>query len=230
MQRQARTLAKLIKEMRPKADAPTKDAVAAVAIAETENKVPMFIMHVASMSEFVIFWLACTKTTWELLISSCPAMQRPLLLIMLQERQDRAGCEDAAQHTRSSEICRRLKTTELTSHEHPAIAAPLNTSLLYTLITYLLFPTVELLHACKCLTRTRVSARSLSRARTRSLRSPSSSRRMVTATSSIRLGPLKRFTTARFCTCTRAWVRRAGRTASAAQHSAPAPQAASRPC
>ena len=48
-------MTKLIKEMRPKADAPTKDAVAAVAIAETENKVPMFIMHVVSISEFVIF-------------------------------------------------------------------------------------------------------------------------------------------------------------------------------
>ena len=63
LQRQTHTLAKLIKEMRPNADAPTKEAVAAVAIAETENKVPMFIMHVASISEFVIFWLACTKTT-----------------------------------------------------------------------------------------------------------------------------------------------------------------------
>ena len=62
LQRRAHTLTKLIKEMRPKADAPTKDAVAAVAIAETENKVPMFIMHVVSISEFVIFWLACTRS------------------------------------------------------------------------------------------------------------------------------------------------------------------------
>ena len=53
------TLAKLMREIIPKAEAPTKEAVAAEAMADTENKVPMFIMHVANIKELVIFWLAC---------------------------------------------------------------------------------------------------------------------------------------------------------------------------
>ena len=57
----AHTLAKLMSETRPNAEAPTKEAVAAEAMADTENRVPMFSMHVASISEFVIFWLACTE-------------------------------------------------------------------------------------------------------------------------------------------------------------------------
>ena len=56
----ANTLAKLMREIRPKAEAPTKEAVAAEAIADTENKVPMFIMQVANIIELVIFWLACS--------------------------------------------------------------------------------------------------------------------------------------------------------------------------
>ena len=55
-------MAKLMREIRPKAEAPTKEAVAAEAMADTENRVPMFIMHVASIKEFVIFWLACTHS------------------------------------------------------------------------------------------------------------------------------------------------------------------------
>ena len=70
----AHTLAKLMSEMRPNAEAPTKEAVAAEAMADTENRVPMFNMHVASISEFVIFWLACTERrgqpTCELWISA----------------------------------------------------------------------------------------------------------------------------------------------------------------
>ena len=99
LQRQVRTLTKLIKEMRPKADAPTKDAVAAVAIAETENKVPMFIMQVVSISEFVIFWLACTKTVRPELKISCLAMQLSVLSVVLQEAQHQTAGKDTAHHT-----------------------------------------------------------------------------------------------------------------------------------
>lgn len=49
-----------MREIRLKAEAPMKEAVAAEAMADTENSVPMFIMHVASIKELVIFWLACS--------------------------------------------------------------------------------------------------------------------------------------------------------------------------
>ncbi len=81
-------MTKLIKEMRPKADAPTKDAVAAVAIAETENKVPMFIMHVVSISEFVIFWLTLCRPK---LVTFCPAMQLTVLSVMPHDTQHQTG-------------------------------------------------------------------------------------------------------------------------------------------
>ena len=60
------TLAKLMREIRPKAEAPTKEAVAAEAMADTENRVPMFIMHVANIKELVIFWLACSTAMTQL--------------------------------------------------------------------------------------------------------------------------------------------------------------------
>lgn len=50
---------KLTREKRPKKEAPTKEAVAADAIAETENRVPMFIIVPASSSEVIMLWLAC---------------------------------------------------------------------------------------------------------------------------------------------------------------------------
>ena len=84
-------MTKLIKEMRPKADAPTKDAVAAVAIAETENKVPMFIMHVVSISAFVIFWLACTRSARRNSSHFCPAMQLSVLSVMPHDTQHQTG-------------------------------------------------------------------------------------------------------------------------------------------
>ena len=39
----------------------TKEAVAAEAMAETEKRVPMFIMVPASSMDVIMFWLACTQ-------------------------------------------------------------------------------------------------------------------------------------------------------------------------
>jgi hypothetical protein len=51
-------LMKLMREKKPKKEAPTKDAVAADAMADTENRVPMLNMVLASSMEVIMFWLA----------------------------------------------------------------------------------------------------------------------------------------------------------------------------
>ncbi len=50
-----------MREKKPKTEAPTKEAVAAEAMAETEKRVPIFIMVPASSMDVIMFWLACTQ-------------------------------------------------------------------------------------------------------------------------------------------------------------------------
>ena len=95
-------MAKLMSEIRPNAEAPTKEAVAAEAMADTENRVPMFSMHVASIREFVIFWLACTEgmgqPAFELWISvSLAGMTTLLVQSLLRVEGEMSSSVDAQQ-------------------------------------------------------------------------------------------------------------------------------------
>lgn len=68
---------KLTREKKPKTEAPTKDAVAADAMAETEKSVPMLSMVPASNMDVIILWLACAATA-QTARSACIALQHSL--------------------------------------------------------------------------------------------------------------------------------------------------------
>lgn len=52
---------KLTREKKPNTEAPTNEAVAAEAMADTEKSVPMFIMVPARSIDDIMFWLACKE-------------------------------------------------------------------------------------------------------------------------------------------------------------------------